>query len=189
MSGLCWLPLHLLLLLLNVVIAASSSSRGLTRFLPPSTPSPYPLPHQWEECRGWLCGGMFSGSRMGGWGKGFGRVGCVGGSTLTQIPASPPPSPPSPTPAPLHPRHAAFKDSAICSTQESQPTAAAAGWPGCCARVPPSSVARQIFLPCLPLRTTAAGVFLLQVLRRGLDHLARRLWQSCSDTAMKEISL
>lgn len=37
---------------------------------------------------------------------------------------------------------------------------------GSSARVPPSSVARQIFLPCLSLHTTTTGVFLLQVLAR-----------------------
>lgn len=63
----------------------------------PPTPRPYPLPHQWEECRGWLCGGMFSGSRMGGLGRGFGGVG-GGGVNLDTDPCLPAPFSPLPYP-------------------------------------------------------------------------------------------
>lgn len=94
-----WLLLQLLLLILNVVIAASasSSSRGLTRFL--GTPPPSRV-----SGRSAVAGGRGRGFEMGcfqkaGWAAGGGVllwwVG-EGGSTLTQIPASPNPCTPPP---------------------------------------------------------------------------------------------
>lgn len=75
-AGVYWLFL-LLLFILNVAMAASSSSRGLTRF-PGLPPCPSPFPHQWQQWQGdgrGLCDGMFSGSWMSGWGRGFDGVG------------------------------------------------------------------------------------------------------------------
>lgn len=95
---------------------------------------------------------------------GFGR-GCGVGATLTQIPAF------LLLPFLRNPhvlcsntqRFAALKRVNL----QSQPTNCSGSWlAGCCARVLPSFVARQIFLMCLSLNTAATGVFLPQVLAR-----------------------
>lgn len=93
---------------------------------------------------------------MGGWGRGSdGGSGRSVGATLTQIPAS------LPLPLPLPSLHAAFKDSAICRTQENQ-RLPAAGWLPC--QVLPSSVAGQISCRAFPSPSlrSSAGFFLLR---------------------------